>query len=291
MGRTATTIDQQIHHLEKRGMDLDMPKEKVKEILLDIGYYRLGFYWNPFEIDDKHNFTPGTKFSDVVSLYYFDSDLRNLCSRYLNRIEIFFRTKIIYSLSNKYSDDPIWFINNRVMHYGFVNSFNDKIYTNKFIENNGAIKRHHVKHNNDRYAPAWKTIEFLTFGTVLTLFNSIKSDDDKRLVTQYFNIRNQKIFRNHMNNIVRLRNICSHGSLLYDTQLPTGIKSTPDLNIQGDDRKKLVAVIELLIYYTKKVSLNRGNDLKEAVNKLFEKHLGNSKVKEILTNKTGFKFV
>jgi abortive infection bacteriophage resistance protein len=44
MGNIATTINQQIETLEKREMVLDLQIEKIKEILLDLGYYRLGFY-------------------------------------------------------------------------------------------------------------------------------------------------------------------------------------------------------------------------------------------------------
>ena len=95
MGQKATTIEEQIDLLEKRGMILDFPKEKIKEILLDIGYYRLGFYWNPFEIDLNHNFKDGLKFSTIISLYYLDVDLRHLLIKYINRIEVNFRTKII----------------------------------------------------------------------------------------------------------------------------------------------------------------------------------------------------
>lgn len=76
MGCTATGIDEQIQKLTNRGMDLDWGEEKAKEILLDIGYYRLGFYWHHFEIDELHNFATGTKFSNVVQLYYLDIDLK-----------------------------------------------------------------------------------------------------------------------------------------------------------------------------------------------------------------------
>jgi len=53
MGSKATTVEQQIQKLSDRGMVFENANEieKAKEILLDIGYYRLGFYWNPFEID------------------------------------------------------------------------------------------------------------------------------------------------------------------------------------------------------------------------------------------------
>ena len=58
MGSKATTVEEQIQKLSDRGMvfENDNEIEKAKEILLDIGYYRLGFYWNPFEIDKDHNF-------------------------------------------------------------------------------------------------------------------------------------------------------------------------------------------------------------------------------------------
>ena len=72
MGNTATTFNEQIALLEKRGMVIDMEPNKVKEILLDIGYYGLGFYWHPFVIDDNHNLLEGIKFSDIVNLYYLE---------------------------------------------------------------------------------------------------------------------------------------------------------------------------------------------------------------------------
>lgn len=44
--KPATTIEQQIEILEKRGMTIP-DKQKASEILLDIGYFRLGFYFVP----------------------------------------------------------------------------------------------------------------------------------------------------------------------------------------------------------------------------------------------------
>jgi abortive infection bacteriophage resistance protein len=48
--KKATTVDQQIELLKKRGVIIN-DDTKVKEILLDIGYYRRGFYWFPYEIN------------------------------------------------------------------------------------------------------------------------------------------------------------------------------------------------------------------------------------------------
>ena len=83
MIKTATTLDEQIQLLKKRGLDIQ-DDEKAKECLLDIGYYRLGAYLFPFEkpfpnIDNRtHEFKLGSKFYDAVTLYYLDFDLRNI---------------------------------------------------------------------------------------------------------------------------------------------------------------------------------------------------------------------
>lgn len=46
--KKAYTIEQQIARLKSNGMTFDN-EEKAKEILLDVGYYRLGFYSFPYK--------------------------------------------------------------------------------------------------------------------------------------------------------------------------------------------------------------------------------------------------
>ena len=178
MAGIATDVENQILKLQERGMILDLEPEKVKEILLDIGYYRLGFYWNPFEINTNHQFQEGTLFSNAVTLYYLDVDLRNLLLKYLNRIEINFRTKIVYYVSNKYKSSPTWFINPRVINPSYIKTIG-KYYNDDFKRTNKTIKLHHSNNINDLYAPAWKTLEFFTFGAVLKTYKSLNDNDLK----------------------------------------------------------------------------------------------------------------
>ena len=68
MGRVALSIDDQIKRLEEKGLDLSCYEtSKLKEILLDIGYYRLGFYTYYFMDDEKENFLNGIKISEIVN--------------------------------------------------------------------------------------------------------------------------------------------------------------------------------------------------------------------------------
>ena len=115
MGNIATNTIVQIKNLKKRNLILDYKESEIKEFLLDIGYYRLGFYWHHFEKDKKHDFVDGSKLSDVIALYYLDVDLRNILLKYLNRIEINFRTKVIYYVSNKFKESPSWFADKNII--------------------------------------------------------------------------------------------------------------------------------------------------------------------------------
>ena len=86
--KTAKTVDEQINILQSRGIIISN-SDKAKEILQDIGYYRLGFYFFPFEeshpkIENRtHKITSGTTFEDAVALYYFDYDLRKIELKWL----------------------------------------------------------------------------------------------------------------------------------------------------------------------------------------------------------------
>ncbi|KAB2859870.1 MAG: Abi family protein [Flavobacteriales bacterium] len=281
MGNKATKIEEQIQLLKDRGMVLEYPEEKVKELLLDIGYYRLGFYWNPFEIDDKHNFKSGTTFKNVVKLYYLDFDLRNLLTRYLTRIEINFKTKLIYYVSNQYNNSPTWFVDNQVMNSIFINSF-DKHYNEKFIRNNKPIKKHHEKYINDRYAPAWKTLEFFTFGTVLTIYKNLKDEEIKKIIANDFGVLNIKKFINLMETVVLLRNYCAHGDVLFDLRTPKAIAVFPEIKFEEDDRSSLNACIKVILYILGKVSENRKNDLKNELKMIFENLYDNEELKIII---------
>ena len=96
MAGTATTIEEQIVLLKNRGMEIEDEK-KAAECLLDIGYFRLGFYWFPFEksyprkVKRDHNFKDNTKFDYAIKLYYFDFDLRNIFLKYKS-----YRNKLPY---------------------------------------------------------------------------------------------------------------------------------------------------------------------------------------------------
>lgn len=286
MSKKATTVDQQIEILRERGMNFDMEIDKVKEILLDIGYYRLGFYWNPFEIDPNHNFISGAKFSDVVALYYLDFDIRRLLTNYLNRIEINFRTKLVYLVSNQYPNTPTWFISSHIVSASYIRDFDIIVYNQKFINNNKPIKKHHQKYINDRYAPAWKTIEFFTFGNIFTLYNSLILEEDKKCIAKEYDINKLDTFVKLVSVLVFARNSCAHGTALFDINLPKSLPKMVFMNIT-QNYNNLDSMIKIIRYFIGKISKNRLQDFDKEIEDIIEKNKLNPVIKNIIEKKMG----
>ncbi len=223
MGKTAIDVWEQIKLLESRGMVIK-DKDKAQEVLLDAGYYRLGFYWFPFEITypnkikRTHQFREGTNFDYIVKLYYFDFNLRSILMKYLNRIEIHFRTFLIYKVSNHYRTSPIWFVDPSVVTAAYVRKFDKEVYTNRF-KCTSIIQQHHKTHINDKYAPAWKTLEYMTLGGIIHLFNALKDKMVRRAISEHFKVRQLPVFESYLKAILTIRNYCAHGNVLYYTIL------------------------------------------------------------------------
>lgn len=274
MAKTATTIDQQINLLEKRGL-LISDRDKAREILQDIGYYRLGFYLFPFEktypnlAHRTHEYVEGTTFEDAVNLYYFDFDLRLILMRYLNRIEIAFRNYLITNLSNKYRSTPIWFVSPSVVSRSYAQDFAQKVYTADF-KRNPVIHRHHQKNANDRFAPAWKTLEFMTFGAVLKLFEQLKELDDQMLISSLFGIRQVVTFTSYMHTVRQVRNACAHGHILYDFKLPKAIRRGPAGSTPAE-RNNIIGALRVIKYIMGTISENRASEMGEEIKSRYER--------------------
>lgn len=247
----------------------------------------MGFYWRPFEIDENHNFAEGTKFSDVISLYYLDVDLRNILNKYLTRLEINFRTKMVYYVSNKYKTSPTWFADDLVVQKVFINNLH-KIYDDKFKTNNKVIKKHHKKYINHIHAPAWKTLEFFTFGTNLNLYRNLKSEDIQKRISKTFEIENPEKFQTIIGAMLELRNACAHGDVLYDFNLPMGLPNFSVFGFIGSDRQSIFACYKVLNYLIRTISINRQNQLETEINELLDSHKLNDTIQKIIATKMKF---
>lgn len=279
MMKTATNINEQLDKLKSRGMSIG-DETRAREILLDVGYYRLGFYWFPLEKsypkkDERtHIFKDGTSFDKCVRLYEFDKKLRHLLSAYLHDIEVNLRTKVIYHVSNKHKDNPFWFADGDIVMAPFISSFQKKYHEE--IKHNDVIARHHAKHPEDQYAPSWKTLEYISFGDMIRLIDNLKDTTTKKELYAFYGLTDEQTFSNYIEIIRQIRNICAHGHPLFDLKLYKSLRAGKFKKILKGDQGTLwsnmngvLLVIQYFLFYQ---SGAKGVEFSKAVKHLMNKH-------------------
>lgn len=277
--KKATTIEEQIAKLKERGMSISDDRH-ASELLLDIGYYRLGFYWFPMEKSypskerRNHDFKTGASFDKSVRLYEFDKELRNILSFYIYDFEVNLRTKVVYYVSNRYKDNPVWFSDNAVVMQPFIDQLKKK-YTDE-IRNNDVISRHHTKHPDHKYAPAWKTLEYISFGDLIRLIDNLKSEALRKEIYSFYGISDDKTFPNYIDTIRQMRNSCAHGHPIFDLKLSRSLRAAKFKTVlkgdQGDLWSSLSGVLMIIQYFLFYLPGNKGEQFSKEIRRLLNQH-------------------
>jgi Abortive infection bacteriophage resistance protein len=171
----------------------------------------------------------------------------------------------------------------------YIDDFGIKIYNDAF-RNKNVIKLHHANYINDRDAPAWKTMEFVTFGGILTVFKNLKSEEVKSLIAKHYDINNTKVLENYIYSIVQVRNVCAHGAALFDCKLAKSLKNGPALKIDNTNKNNLQSIFCIIQFFLSKISENREQDMKNEIKALFSEYKDNPSIRYIIESCIGYKF-
>lgn len=230
MKYTKPSIDiaAQIARLKNRGLII-ADEGKAAELLSSISYYRLAGYWWPMQADKTlHTFKPNSTFANVVAIYNFDRELRILLFDVIERIEIGFRTKIIYHLSHEIN--PWWFedsayFKNAVEHTETLLAIDRELKQTKEV----FIKEHYKKYHTDsRRPPSWKTLEVASLGNISKLYgNLLPTIKSKDAIAAELGTVNHTFLPSWLQSITQIRNICAHHGRLWNKNLPGRPKLLP----------------------------------------------------------------
>lgn len=250
--KRALTFKEQLVQLKSRGLIIhDEPR--AIHYLTHINYYRLSAYMYPLLADKKnHIFKAGTTFQSILDLYNFDRELRLIILDAIERLEISFRTNIIYVLSHKY--DPFW-INNPDLFY-------DKEKHSKNIESLkeeiNRSREQFLQHFREKYTneipAAWITLEIASFGLLSLLFNNLKNNKDMKEISNRYGL-NKIVFSSWLHSINYVRNICAHHARLWNRELgvqPNIPKSISGLwlsNIGEIKNDRIFYIISIILYF------------------------------------------
>lgn len=291
MGRKAKPLQEQVNKLIKRGMIVRDP-EKARKLLLEIGWYRLSMYWFPFEtrypdrMNPIHEFRRGTLFEDALLLYAFDFNLRNALLKPLERIETAFRTYMIYAVSSRYPDRPEWFADPKVVDPVHARQFERSVYVPlKRIQ--PEIQLHHRRFPHDKFAPAWKTLEFMTLGGMCTLFDSLNSDSLRLDIARHFGVHSLEVFCSYMDVIRTLRNLCAHGSILYSYK-PDAILRGPALGGTATPPRNLRGAMAVVEYFLSVISIRLQKELNADLKSLLSDFSRSPGTAKVLRHISGF---
>lgn len=292
MNRLALTIEEQIALLRKRGMTVDNV-QLARDVLSNIGYFRLSFYLFPFEktYPDRrnrtHEYIKGTTFEDAVRLYSFDFELRNILLKFISHIEVNLRTVLTYEGSMWLQGNTTWFVDEACVDADFVSSFKRVVY-NKTFRNNPAIKEHHLKYKHDEFAPAWKTIEYMTLGENIMLYKAILNPCLRTKIANRFGIRYIEILENYLETLRSIRNASAHGAVLFDFRPATRIKKGPAGLSHPQEYQNLFGCIRVVRYMLRHVWKRREDDMVREIQALLDKYNLRPQLAHILKYSAGF---
>ncbi|MBN2693299.1 Abi family protein [bacterium] len=205
------TFKEQTELMKKRGLKIPDEEFAQKE-LSRISYYRLSAYFYPF-FKNKDEFKDNASFENVINLYYFDTNLRDIIFKYLEIIEIYMRTKIAYVISQHNGA------------FGYTNSdiFQDEKFKESLMEiveketkrsNEVFVKEFFKKYNEEKYLPVWAMVEIISLNTLSKTFANLKefyrSEITKELKIKSF------VFKSWLHTLTYIRNICAHHSRLWN---------------------------------------------------------------------------
>jgi abortive infection bacteriophage resistance protein len=215
------SIQQQIELLKKRGLIFKNEK-RAAHYLSNISYYRLRAYTYPFQNnnDSNHPFNKSVCFEEIIELYVFDRHLRQLVFDALEKIEIAFRTKIIYEYALTYGSHwhenaVLYRDNNR-----FIRDLN-KLYEEVDRSTETFIKHYKSIYTNPANPASWMSLEVASIGMLSKLFENLKRGPEKKSIALAFGLNNSMILESWMHSFSHLRNICAHHSRLWNRRLTT----------------------------------------------------------------------
>ena len=216
------TIEEQIQSYINSGMEFDSI-DTVEKALKTVGYYRLRGYSFHLYDNSAKKYVKGTKFENILKVYYFDQELSHIIFSMISKIEVALRVRLVDAL----------LIHKDALILKDSSVFKDKkIYWQNMNIISSEISRSSdvfIKHNLEKYegeVPIWAVVEVISFGTLSKLIKNLKAGkgsaysifaDNYKYISEKnkFARPNQDMLTSWLESVSILRNICAHNSRIY----------------------------------------------------------------------------
>ncbi len=228
-GTAVLTIEQQINKLEQEKGLLIPDHAYAETVLQEIGYFSLiNGYKEPFKNPTTKKHRDGTTFHDIVALYKFDENLRELFLKYILRIERHIRSLLSYHFSAKHGENQNCYL--EAANYStdprkqreiqrLVSMLSSLVQSNTDYP---YINHHRQAHHN---IPLWVLVNCITFGS-LSKFYALTAPDIQVKISKNFASVNEKQLEQYLSVITKFRNVCAHNERLFSYKTRNDIPDT-----------------------------------------------------------------
>lgn len=207
------TIDQQLDLLKSRGLIVDNDNE-AKVFLLRNNYYRISGYSLTLRSHDvfNHNAT----FQNIVDIYSFDHELRHILLKYIDVIEVTVKSIYAYEFTRRHGGtgylDSRYFTDS--VKYKEIMDKAEKQKTSRLPHE--AYLKHFVE-DLKKDIPLWAFVDLLTISDISFLYKISEHDvQDAVAISLGLKVRGPDILKSFMHSMTIVRNLCAHGSRLYN---------------------------------------------------------------------------
>ena len=229
MPKPFLSFEEQIEHLELH-KNLTIPDKKYAiSMLRQIGYFSLiSGYKTPFKNPTTKKYRDGTTFEDIVALYRFDENLRELFLKYILQIERHLRSLLSYYFTDKHGESQTHYLDpaNYSSNPRYAADVTRLISTLDSLANRNSDYPY-INHQRIQYGnvPLWVLLNGVTFGS-LSKFYSYTTQNLKVKVSKNFGGVNERQLEQYLSVIAKFRNVCAHNERLYSYQTRNDIPDT-----------------------------------------------------------------
>ena len=229
MAKPFLSYEGQLNKLENEKA-LTIPDRKYAMTMLQrIGYFSLiGGYKAPFKNPTNNLYYRHVKFEDIVALYAFDEELRELFFKYILQIERHIRSLLAYAFSEKHGEAQTEYLASG--NYDSDPAVQDDV--NRLISTldklaNWKSDYPYINHQRNTYGnvPLWVLMNGITFGS-LSKFYLLSTQDIKAKVAKNFCKVNEKQLTQYLTVMTKFRNVCAHNERLYSYKTKDDIPDT-----------------------------------------------------------------
>lgn len=229
MAKPFLSFDDQIKYLEQDKSLIINDHDYAKLMLQQIGYFALiSGYKTPFKNPTTQKYRDGITFDNIVALYKFDENLRELFLKYLLQIERHIRSLLSNHFTEKYGESQAHYLNKS----NYENTAKNRTDIARLVDTLDKLANHnydypYINHQRKKYGnvPLWVLINCLTFGSLSKLY-ILSTQDLRAKVSKNFKGVNEKHLHQYLTVITKFRNVCAHNERLYSYRTKDAIPDT-----------------------------------------------------------------